>query len=172
MAGPSEDGFATFMRTQAEGLAGRRLPAVIKRADGSEVHTEVVLSDLRPSAAGRVVVGHLPPARRATKLQRWSELTSELLEILADAPIDDPPAERLLSTLGRRLDWDVTTLWTLGRPRSWSAATCGRAHPSVAPAFAKEKAADPTSGSEGLPRWVLEHGEPVWVADLAHDQRS
>ena len=43
--------------------------------------------------------------------------------------------------------------------------------PAIAPAFAREKAADPTSGSEGLPRWVMEHGEPIWVPDLARDRR-
>ena len=32
---------------------------------------------------------------------------------MQDAPIDDPPAERLLSTLGRRLGWDMTALWTV-----------------------------------------------------------
>ena len=100
------------MRSQADDLAGQNLPAVIKRADGSEIHTEVVLSMFEHPLAGRVVVG-IFRRRDDRKLQRWSELTSELLELLADAPIDDPPAERLLSTLGRRLDWDVTTLWTL-----------------------------------------------------------
>jgi serine/threonine-protein kinase RsbW len=43
--------------------------------------------------------------------------------------------------------------------------------PVIAPAFAREKATDPTSGSEGLPRWVMEHGEPIWVPDLARDRR-
>ena len=72
----------------------------------------MVISIFDHPLAGRVVVGILRP-RDERKMQRWSELTSELLEILADAPIDEPPAERLLSTLGRRLDWDVTTLWAL-----------------------------------------------------------
>ena len=120
--------------------------------------------------AGPVVVG-IFRRRDEHKLARWSELTSELLELLADAPIDDPPAERLLSTLGRRLDWDVTTLWTLTATASSCAATSGRVTPSVAPAFVEEKAADPSSGSDGLPRWVMEHGEPIWVSDLAHERR-
>jgi GAF domain-containing protein/PAS domain-containing protein len=170
MAGPSEDGFATFMRTQANGLAGRRLPAVVKSADGLDVHVEVVLSIFEHPAAGRVVVGVFR-RRDERRMQRWSELTSELLELLAAAPIDDPPAERLLATLGRRLGWDVTTLWTLGRRGRLVCRHVWTRTPRVAPSFAKEKAADATSGSEGLPRWVLEHGEPVWLADLAHDEQ-
>ncbi len=117
-----------------------------------------------------MVVGIIRP-RDEKKLQRWSELTSELLEIVADAPIEEPPAERLLSTLGRRLDWDVMTLWALTANQELVCRHVWTRTPSVAPAFALEKAGDPTSGSEGLPQWVLDHGEPLWVADLIADQR-
>ncbi|HWD55423.1 MAG TPA: SpoIIE family protein phosphatase [Acidimicrobiales bacterium] len=170
MTGPLAQGFGSFMRSQAEGLAGRSLPAVIKRADGSEVHTEVVMSMFEHPLAGRVAVGVFR-RRDDRKLQRWSELTSELLTLLADAPIDDPPAERLLATLGRRLDWDVTTLWTLSGGGRLVCRHVWTRSPRVAPSFAQERAKNPTSGSDGLPRWVMEHGEPIWVTDLAHDQR-
>ena len=167
--GSSTDSKRSFDH-RAEALLGRRLPAVIKRADGSDVHTELVLSMFDHPLAGRVIVGILR-SRDDRKLQRWSELTSELLEILADAPIDDPPAERLLSTLGRRLDWDVTTLWALAADEQLICRHVWTRTPTIAPAFAREKAADPTSGSEGLPRWVVEHGEPLWVPDLMRDRR-
>ncbi len=170
MATELAEGFQTFMRSRAQGLAGQNLPAVIKRADGSEIHLEVVLSVFEHPLAGRVVVG-IFRRRDEHKLARWSELTSELLELLADAPIDDPPAERLLSTLGRRLDWDVTTLWTLHGDGELVCRHVWTRDPSVAPAFVEEKAADPSSGSDGLPRWVMEHGEPIWVSDLAHERR-
>ena len=166
---PFEEGFETFVRSQAVDLLGRRLPAVIKSADGSEVHTELVLSMFDHPLAGRVVAGIFRP-RDDGRLQRWSELTSELLEILADAPIDDPTAERLLSTLGRRLDWDVTTLWALSANQELVCRRVWTRTPVIAPAFAREKATDPTSGSEGLPRWVVEHGEPIWVPDLMGDR--
>ncbi len=170
MVAPLRQGFASFMRSQAPDLAGRSLPAVIKRADGSEVHTELVLSMFEHPLAGRVVVG-IFRRRDDRKLQRWSELTSELLELLAEAPIDDPPAERLLATLGRRLDWDVTTLWTLRGDGGLVCRHVWTRDPGVAPSFAEERAADPTSGSDGLPRWVMEHGDPIWVSDLAHEAR-
>ena len=85
-------------RRRRAASAGRST-SVIKRADGTDVDTELVISIFDHPLAGPVVVGIFRP-RDEKKLQRWSELTSELLEILADAPIDDPPAERLLSTLG------------------------------------------------------------------------
>lgn len=59
-AGPSQDGFATFMRTQAEGLAGRRLHAVVKRAEGSD---DIAVLAARRRAGTRGAVG---PARPGT----------------------------------------------------------------------------------------------------------
>ncbi len=162
--------YGAFVRTQAAELVGRRLDADIRRADGTDVRTELVISIFDHPLAGPVVVGILRP-RDDKKLQRWSELTSELLEILADAPIDEPPAERLLSTLGRRLDWDVTTLWALSANRELICRHVWTRTPTIAPAFALDKAGDPTSGSGGLPAWVMEHGEPLWVPDLKADQR-
>src|SRR5580692_12418599 len=162
--------YGAFVRTQAADLVGRRLDADVKRADGTDVRTELVISIFDHPLAGHVVVGILR-ARDDTKLQRWSELTSELLEILADAPIDEPPAERLLATLGRRLDWDVTTLWALTAERELICRHVWTRSPTIAPAFALEKQGDPTSGSGGLPQWVMEHDEPLWVPDLMADQR-
>jgi PAS domain S-box-containing protein len=164
------DDFRAFVRSRATDLVGRRLDVDVKRADGTNVATELVISIFDHPLAGPVVVGILRP-RDETKLQRWSELTSELLEILADAPIDEPPAERVLSTLGRRLDWDVTTLWAVSSEQELVCRHVWTRAPDVAPAFTLEKADDPTSGSDGLPRWVMDSGEALWVADLITDER-
>ena len=164
------DDYGAFVHSQASNLLGRPLDVDIKRADGTDVRTELVISIFDHPLAGRVVVGIIRP-RDEKKLQRWSELTSELLEILADAPVEEPPAERILSTLGRRLDWDVTTLWAVSADQDLVCRHVWTRSPNIAPAFTQEKADDPTSGSEGFPLWVLEHGEPLWVADLAADQR-
>jgi len=170
LSGAFEGGFARFVHGQAEELVGRKLSTLIRCADGSEVDTELVLSIFEQSEGDTVVVGIFRP-RDDRKLQRWSELTSELLEILVDAPIDEAPAERLLSTLGRRLDWDVTTLWALSADHELVCRHVWTRTPDTAPAFTEEKAADPTSGREGLPRWVIEHGEPLWAPDLRSDRR-
>ena len=170
VAGSLAENYETFVGSGTQELVGQRLPTVLKRADGTEVHSDVVLSNFDHPVAGRVVVG-IFRRRDESRMKRWSELTTELLQLLADAPIDDPPAERLLSTLGRRLDWDVTTLWTLGRRGHLVCRHVWTRTPDIAPSFTKEKAADPTSGSDGLPRWVMEHGEPIWMTDLALDQR-
>ena len=162
--------YGAFVRTQAADLVGRPLDADVKRADGTDVRTELVISIFDHPLAGPVVVGILR-ARDDKKLQRWSELTSELLEILADAPIDEPPAERLLSTLGRRLDWDVTTLWAVSADRELVCRHVWTRTPTIAPAFALEKGPIRPAGATGLPRWVMEHGEPLWVPDLMTDQR-
>jgi PAS domain S-box-containing protein len=165
-----EGGLSEALRDDAPDVIGRRLPTAIKRADGTHIDTDLVLSVVNRAGAGRVVLG-IFRARDDRRVQRWSELTSELLELLADAPIDDPPAERLLSTLGRRLGWDVTTLWSLSADHELVCRHVWTRTASTAPAFAREKADDPKSGSEGLPRYVIEHNEPLWVPDLSRDDR-
>ena len=65
----------------------------------------------------------------------------------------------------------MTTLWALSANHELVCRHVWTRTPTIAPAFAQEKAADPTSGSEGLPRWVMEHGEPLWVPDLRSDRR-
>ena len=109
----------------------------------------------------------LPPARRATAaaLVRADERAARAPGGRADrrpaggtAPLHARPTPRL----GRHHAVDA------GRPTAvWCAATSGRATPGVAPSFAEEKAADPTSGSDGLP--ALGHrarradlAEPTW----------
>ncbi len=164
------DDYRTFVHSHAADLVGRRLDVDIKRADGTDVRTELVISIFDHPFAGPVVVGILRP-RDEKKLQRWSELTSELLEILAEAPVDEPPAERVLSTLGRRLDWDVTTLWGLSPGQELVCRHVWARTPGIAPAFTREKADHPTSGGDSLPRWVMDHDEGLWVADLVADGR-
>ena len=141
-------GFAQFVQAQAQELVGRKLSTVIRCADGSEVDTELVLSIFGQPGGAVVVVGIFRP-RDDRKLQRWSELTSELLEILVDAPIDDAPAERLLATLGRRLDWDVTTLWALSRDHELVCRHVWTRTSTTAPAFARGKCRRPDEWERG-----------------------
>ena len=163
--------YGAFVRSQAYDLVGRRLDAVIKRADGTDVDTELVISIFDHPLAGRVVVGILRP-RDEKKLQRWSELTSELLEILADAPIDEPPAERLLSTLGRRLDWDVTTLWALTADQRAGLPARVDAHARASrPPSRRRRRQIPPAGARASPAGSWTTANRSWVPDLASDQR-
>ena len=170
MNGSFRDNFEEFTRTQIENIAGHAVDVVLIRPDGSEVNTQLMISLVDDSNADRIIIGSFRQ-RDHRQLARWSSLTTELLELLAHAPIGDPPAERLLSTLGTRLGWDVTTMWGLS---GFNTLICRRVwtrDPSRTLAFVEEKSKDPRSGSEGMPRWVFEHGDPLWVPNLADDPR-
>jgi PAS domain S-box-containing protein len=160
--------FEEFAQTQIHQIVGHRLDTVMARPDGSEVNAELTISLVDDIDTGRIIVG-LVRLMDHRQLARWSGLTTELLELLAHAPIGDPPAERLLSTLGTRLGWDVSTLWALSGFNSLVCRHVWTRDPSRTLAFVEEKARDPRSGSEGMPRWVFEHGDPLWVPNLADD---
>ncbi len=163
-------GFESFVGDRAMKLTGQPLGAIIRRHDGSEMPTQLVLSIFDHPAAGRVVVGVFRP-EADQRLERWSQLTTELIELLAGASVANPPAERLLSTIGKNLGWDVTTLWTLTTPHGLKCRHVWTRSPDVAPAFVEEKTKDPTNGWRGLPQWVYEHAEPIWIPDLLSDNR-
>ena len=57
--------FGEFVRSRAGELVGRRLDAVIKRADGTDVDTELVISIFDHPARRPGGRRHLPPPRRA-----------------------------------------------------------------------------------------------------------
>ena len=162
--------FEDFARTRIEDIVGNRMDVVFTRPDGGEVNTQLMVSLVNDSNGGRVIIGLLRQ-RDHRQLARWSSLTTELLELLAHAPIGDPPAERLLSTLGTRLGWDVSTLWALSGFNTLVCRHVWTRDPSRTLAFVEEKSRDPRSGSEGMPRWVFEHGDPLWVPNLADDPR-
>ena len=165
----SDAGFGHFIRIAGRG-AGRpealRGDQARRRLRGR--HRARAQSIFEHPLAGTVVVGIFRP-RDDRKLQRWSELTSELLEILGDAPIDDPPAERLLSTLGRRLDWDVTTLWALAATTSWCAGTCGRAARPSRPPSHRRRPPTRRAGARGCragsSSTASPSGCPTWRSD-------
>jgi PAS domain S-box-containing protein len=149
-------------------LTGERLDVAVVGRDGATIRVDLVLSvmdHLGDRPGGRVVFGTLR-LRRDHQLRRWSLVTQQLLDALT-APSDEPPAERLLATLGDRLDWDVTTLWGLEPDGTLVCRAVWTRQDQPALAFLSEKRRDPTSGSDGLPRWVVEHGEPKWAADLS-----
>lgn len=164
-----EHGFEAFAHSEVHDLAGRRLAVSMRRRDGQELGTEMVLSPVE--ADGDRVVVAVMRSRSDERLQRWSDLTRELLDILTATGADDSPFDRLLSTLGRRLRWDVITLWGLTPDGTPVCLHVWTRSPATGRAFVAEKEKDPSHGSEGMPRWVFEHGEPLWVSDLAAEER-
>ena len=65
MAAAVGEDYGAFVRSRAQDLVGRPLDVVIKRADGTEVHTEFVVGMFEHPLAGRVVVGIFRAPRRA-----------------------------------------------------------------------------------------------------------
>ncbi len=163
----SEGTFDNFVDSSVAPLQSQAVSATLVGYDGRRVAVEIAIS-LHDIGEGRtVVLGVLRQQGDRSRVQRWGEIAQALLDSLIE---EGGQAERfLLEQLARRLGWDVAILWTheegggLGIRSSWSA---------------DDRPIDPrlTEAARGLdqsefPAWVLTVGEPVWVADLAHDAR-
>jgi PAS domain S-box-containing protein len=164
------DAFTAFVDSGVPKGTAQPVPTTLLCRDGSHVVSELVVSVIDHPWTGTIAVVVARPASDL-QLHRWGELSGELLELMASAPVGKPPAEQFLSMLGRRLEWDVTTLWGLtpaGEAVCHHVWTTSR---DVAPRFAAERARDPLDSRDGMPQWVFEHGEPLWLPDLAEDER-
>ena len=128
---------------------------------------EIAISLLDIGQGHTVVLGVLRQQGDRSRLLRWGEIAEALLDSLI---AEGGQAERfLLEQLAQRLGWNVAILWTyeegggLGIRSSWSEH--GR---PIDPRLTQpERGLDQSE----FPAWVLKVGEPVWVADLAHDAR-
>lgn len=167
----AEERFASFVRASASHLAGRQAQVSLQRRDGGVVVVDVGLSVVDHPVAGSIAIAIVRP-HNDRQLRRWSLITAELLETLRSAPADENPAAQLLAILGRRLGWEVATLWTRSPDGATSCRHTWTAGPDTAPNFIGEKAEDPTSGAQGVPGWVFEHDEPLWIPDFAGDPRA
>jgi len=167
----AEESFTTFIRASASQLSGRQAQVSLRRRDGSVAVVDIGSSVVDHPLVGPVAIAIIRP-HTDHQLRRWSQMTAELLETLRSAPADDDPAKQLLATLGRRLRWDVATLWTRTPGGTLSCRHVWTAGPDIAPTFTAEKAEDATAGADGVPGWVFEHNEPLWIPELAVDPRS
>jgi hypothetical protein len=161
--------FGTLVHGEASDLVGERLDVTVVRRDGREIRVDLVLSVGADRSGRKVVIGVLRP-HDGQQLGRMGRFTRQLLDVLTTTS-DTPPVKQLLWALGHRLNWDVATLWGL---ESDGALMCRHVwtrtdHPAAA--FVAEKRSDPSHGSDGLPRSVVETDNRVWVTDLASEER-
>ncbi len=124
------------------------------------------MSTAASEEAGRGVFGSSDRER----LPRWSALTAALVETLTDDTTGSAGL-RLLDVLGRHLEFDVTALWDVGaggrlrRGEAWS-------NPDTDPhGRLRDARVGLAAVRVSLPYAVLRSGQPLWVADLAGDER-
>jgi PAS domain S-box-containing protein len=150
-------------------MVGRPFRTFSRRRDGSEIPTEVVLGVVETDT-GLVFTGTVR-RRHAPSLSRWSALTATLFDTLNQLDPAGSSDDQLLEALGHQLDCDLATLWALdGDGR----LVCRSVWSNVVsdPQGRFKVARSPETFNEvSLPQYVLRTGEPLWVPDLAADNR-
>jgi PAS domain S-box-containing protein len=105
-------GFRRFIATGDTRIMGRsvRLPAL--RKDGTEVPIDLTLSAF--TIGGRdLVVGTMRDVTPGLELERETEVTRDLLHVVAQATNLDDASTRILETICQSLGWDAGALWVL-----------------------------------------------------------
>jgi PAS domain S-box-containing protein len=136
---------------------------------GATIPVEFVGSVATTRMGWPVLIAVLRSDERS-QLHRVTSFTEQMLGVLC-ASSSSNPADQLLSSLCRRLGWEVAALWGLRPDGSMICRGVWTAPEAPARAYVAEKQRNPTHDVGGLARMVIERGSPVWFTDLASLER-
>ncbi len=159
---------------------GTHMELCARRKDGHEVTVEIALSPLRSEGAPLVVaairdIGTYPRVKQALQRARYSEHLAQLGRLAVDLPDPRSLLDRAPLIAAEAMQIDAARLDV----RDGEAATSRVAgavgafgdfddrHDAGSNADVLDAESKPT-----VPDWVLEHGQPLTVADFANDARA
>lgn len=148
---------------------GVRHALLLQTGKGNEVSVELVVSVAVSRMGQAVLIGVLRSNERV-QLQRLTAFTEQLLDVLT-ASSSAAPTEQVLSSLCRRLGWDVAALWGLEPDGSLICRGVWTTPEDPATHYVDEKRRNPSHDVGGLAHLVLEREAPVWFTDLGTQDR-
>jgi PAS domain S-box-containing protein len=162
-------GFRRFVATGEAQIMGRavRLPAL--RKDGTEVPIELTLSGF--TIGGRdLVVGTLRDVTPGLELERETEVTRDLLHVLAQATNLGEASTRILETICQSLGWDAGALWVLDEDSEALRCLEFWFDPELElEEFASLSRRRAFRRGVGLPGRVWASEEGAWITDIQED---
>jgi PAS domain S-box-containing protein len=165
----TEQTFGEFVDSAVAPLEFRPVEVTLVARDGRRVPVEISINLIQLSEDRIVVLGVLRPQGDRSRLTRWEEIARALLDSLTVEGVE--PERFLLQQLAQRLGWDIALFWTFeegqGPALQFRSAWSAHEH-AIDPALT-----DIQRGAEELdfPARILKLEQPVWIADLAHDDR-
>jgi serine phosphatase RsbU (regulator of sigma subunit) len=150
-------------------LLGVRHNLLLRTGKGNEVAVELVVS-VATSRMGQCLLIGVIRSNERVQLQRLTVFTEQLLDVL-NASSSAAPAEQLLSSLCRRLGWDVAALWGLEPDGSLICRDAWTIPGNPASHYVDEKRRNPSHDVGGLAHLVVEREAPIWFSDLSAHER-
>jgi PAS domain S-box-containing protein len=162
-------GFRRFIATREAKIMGRavRLPAL--RRDGSEVPIDLTLSAF--TIGGRdLIVGSLRDVSPGLELERETEVTRDLLHVLAQARTLDDASTRILEAICRSVHWDAGALWVLDEDAELLRCLEFWHEPALRlEQFASLSRRRSFRKGIGLPGRVWANEEGAWISDVQQE---
>ncbi|HVF76034.1 MAG TPA: SpoIIE family protein phosphatase [Acidimicrobiales bacterium] len=175
------DGFARFLRTGTARLIGTAVRVPALHRDGHEIEVELTLSAFEAGEGRRVFVASLRDLSDRVQLERQQAMTSYfratsdvavLLGLSGTVHTLEGAAPLVLEAIGTSLGWQLGALWLVaddGETLCCQEVWCA---PGVdAEEFTRLTRVTTFARGTGLPGEVWEREAPVWVEDLAQDER-
>jgi PAS domain S-box-containing protein len=119
--------------------------------------------------------GYSYEAEDATERKRAEQrliLQHTVTQVLAESASVGEAALKIIRIVCETFGWDAGAFWSLDRQANALRCIDTWCSPSIeTPAFEELSRQIARAPGAGLPGRVLSRGEPIWIADIAHDQR-
>jgi PAS domain S-box-containing protein len=149
-------------------VLGQRLQLEAVHADGHEFPLEMALT-VTDTPTGRVFHAFCQDVTTARRVSRFSDVEAAVFRGLAEAPSSRIAATQVVKALGTKMGWPVVELWLADD--SQQILACAARHTTPGRKLGKF-ALDELEPSLGLPGRVHQHGQALWIPDLAADTVS
>jgi two-component system cell cycle sensor histidine kinase/response regulator CckA len=163
-------GLAHYLKTGDGPVIGKRIEIAGLRKDGSEILVELAITALKIDSSP-IFTAYLRDITERVRNDRRRLAQYTVASLLAGSWTLEEASSAILQTIASIGDWVLSALWiydeAIGRLR------CRTYWQAGAPRFEKFgqlSSAVQFQMGEGLPGWVWESNEPVWIHDVVVDK--
>lgn len=160
-------GLREYLKTGVGSILNRRIEVSALHKDGHEFSVELAISTARvgESYMFSAFIRDITDRRKAER-----RLASQyaVTRVLDDVVTLEEAVSKVMQTIGESLEWELGVFWTLDKPSGrLRCFTHWRAAGPDNDEFITVTRTQSFKLGVGLPGWIWESGQPVWIRDIA-----
>tara|TARA_R110002073_G_scaffold7245_17_gene41449 strand:+ start:16272 stop:20054 length:3783 start_codon:yes stop_codon:yes gene_type:complete len=167
-----EEVLETLRRVQ-QGDRVEPFEAIRLRKDGQVVPVEIRISPIRDSegnVVGASAIDRDISQQKAAELRRNARMA--VAQVIADQKNDDQAIKEILAILGSTLNWDAVCFWSPDSdPEQLKLSQAWCSPESDLAAKMNGSPSRTCQLGSGLAGHVAQNGDPLWISDIASDER-
>ncbi|GAA5505793.1 PAS domain S-box protein [Novipirellula caenicola] len=167
-----EEVLETLRRVQ-QGERVEPFEAIRLRKNGQVVPVEIRISPIRDSegnVVGASAIDRDISQQKAAELRRNARMA--VAQVIADQKDDAQAIKKILAVLGSTLNWDAVCFWSPDSdPTQLKLTHAWCSHDSDLAAKSDDSSSRTCQLGSGIAGHVAQSGDPLWISDIASDER-